>query len=104
MKRIIGLVFLSLAVYSRVLPATLNLTGFETGDETKLQSLTGTASVQSGIKRTGTYAFRSNPTTTAVGWCLVREHAGNATIVQYDVATVSRKLRVTDPRDVKSLG
>lgn len=68
--------------------ATLNLTGFEAGDTTELQSLTGTASVQSTTKRTGTYALRCNPTTTAAGWVLFRGWAGNATIVAYNVATV----------------
>lgn len=68
--------------------ATLNLTGFESGGTAELQSLTGTASVQSSIKRTGTYAFRSNPTTTALGWCLLRGFATTGILATYNVATV----------------
>jgi hypothetical protein len=42
--------------------ATVNICGFETGDATELVSLTGTASIQSSVVRTGGYALRSNPT------------------------------------------
>lgn len=44
-----------------------NLTGLETGDSGELTSLSGTSSIQSTTKRTGTYALRTNPTTTNVG-------------------------------------
>lgn len=47
----------------------LNFNGFETGDEAETAPglLQGTASIQTGTVRTGTYALRSNPTTTATG-------------------------------------
>lgn len=46
------------------------LTGFESGDALELigGSLQGTASIQSTTKRTGNYALRCNPTTTASGY------------------------------------
>ena len=40
--------------------ALLNFTGFETGDSAECAALSGAASVQSGIVRTGTYAMRVN--------------------------------------------
>ncbi len=47
--------------------ATVNFCGFETGDETECFSPAGTRSVQSSVVRSGGYALRVNPTTTAVG-------------------------------------
>lgn len=46
--------------------ATLNLTGFETGDNSE-GTLAGTASIQSTTVRTGAYALQCNPTTTGTG-------------------------------------
>lgn len=53
--------------------AYLNVVGFETGDTSELDSSSGTVSVQSTVKRTGGYAFRSNPTTTAAGNGVIRK-------------------------------
>lgn len=46
----------------------LNMTGWETGDNYEVQSATGSYSVQSAIVRTGNYALRTNPITTATGY------------------------------------
>lgn len=50
--------------------ALLNLIGFETGDTSEVNSVNGTCSVQSSVARTGTYAARCNPTTTATGFVI----------------------------------
>lgn len=46
--------------------------GWGTGTTNELESVTGTCSVSSSIKRTQTYAFRVNPTTTATGHAQLR--------------------------------
>jgi hypothetical protein len=46
---------------------TRSLCGFEAGDSLEVRSLNGTGSIQTSIVRTGTYAGRTNPTTTATG-------------------------------------
>ena len=49
--------------------AFTNIWGGETGGALELSTtIGGTASVQSTTKRTGGFALRANPTTTAVGW------------------------------------
>lgn len=45
----------------------LNFTGWESGDSSEAQSVTGTTSVQSSVTRSGAYALRVNPTTSANG-------------------------------------
>lgn len=47
--------------------AVVNFTGFETGDALEFLSTNGTFSVQTGTVRTGTYAGRTNPSTTGAG-------------------------------------
>lgn len=47
--------------------AILQFTGFESGSTTGTSAIAGTGSIQSSVKRSGTYAFRANPTTTATG-------------------------------------
>lgn len=48
--------------------AILNICGFETGNDREASTTSGTFSIQSTTKHTGTYALRVNPATTAVGW------------------------------------
>jgi hypothetical protein len=69
--------------------ALLNFCGWETGDSSEAQSSSGTNSVQTSVVRTGTYAFRANPTTTAVGNHRFAKHstAGVATTA-FGVATL----------------
>ena len=60
--------------------AILNFTGFELGSTAdqvlnEFDNSGGTWSIQSTTKRTGTYALRANPTTTAVGYVQIRSHA-----------------------------
>jgi hypothetical protein len=55
--------------------AISNFTGLETGDAIELNTLNGTASIQSTTKRTGTYALQCNPTTTAIGSGELRAHS-----------------------------
>lgn len=47
--------------------ATVNFCGWETGDSSEAVLTAGTFSVQTSVKRTGSYALRVNPTTTATG-------------------------------------
>mgnify|MGYP001566849821 FL=1 len=47
--------------------AHVNIVGFESGDTSECNSTSGTFSVQTSVKRTGAYALRCNPTTTATG-------------------------------------
>lgn len=63
------------------LAAPLNIQGWETGGEEGCQSNTGTRSVSSATFRSGAYALRVNPTTTAVGNCRV------ATMASTGIAT-----------------
>lgn len=48
--------------------ALINFGGFETGDSAEAAATAGTFSVQSTIKRTGNYALRVNPASTATGY------------------------------------
>lgn len=43
-------------------------TGLEQGHSSELGTMSGTASVQTSVKRTGAYGLRCNPTTTATGF------------------------------------
>ncbi len=52
--------------------AVVAFSGFETGDAVEAAALAGTASVQSSIVRSGGYALRINPATTATGSYLLR--------------------------------
>ena len=61
------LILLILCLPQIVLAAPVNFVGFETGDSGETRSTNGTFSIQSTIKRTGTYSLRINPTTTNVG-------------------------------------
>jgi hypothetical protein len=65
--------------------ADLFASGFETPvtAENDAGSITGTASVQSTIKRSGGFAFRANPTTTAVGWIEARPSVATAVAGAY---------------------
>jgi len=47
--------------------AILNFCGFESGDSSELNATTGTFSIQNSTVRSGEYALRCNPDTTAVG-------------------------------------
>ena len=44
------------------------MSGFEVGNSTECQNLSGTASFQTSIVHAGTYAFQSNPTTSSTGY------------------------------------
>src|SRR5688500_3220945 len=48
--------------------ALLRVCGFESGASGEIQTLGGTSSIQTTVKRTGSYALRCNPTTTATGY------------------------------------
>jgi len=48
--------------------AISNFTGFETNDYLEVVSSTGTTSIVTSLVRTGTYALRTNPTTTGTGY------------------------------------
>src|SRR3990167_4665140 len=55
-----------------------NLVGFESGIVTaniETGFTTGTASIQSSIKRSGNYALRANPTTTGTGYADIRDQS-----------------------------
>ena len=48
--------------------AVVYFTGFEAGSAEPFYGASGTYSIQSTTKKSGTYAFKSNPTTTGVGY------------------------------------
>jgi hypothetical protein len=67
--------------------ARVSICGFETGDASELggsgssfATLQGTASIQATIKRTGSYALRANPTTTATGFADLGRWTADATL------------------------
>lgn len=49
--------------------AIVNYSGFETGDATEFQSMTGSAAVQSSIVKSGGYALKIETTATGTGLC-----------------------------------
>jgi hypothetical protein len=52
--------------------ARVNISGFETGNaDQEFHTYGGTISFSTTTKRSGTYAFRANPTTTAIGHCRI---------------------------------
>lgn len=51
--------------------ARLNICGFQTGDFSECSASSGTVSVQSTTKRTGTYALRSNPSAAGFGYAQI---------------------------------
>lgn len=55
--------------------AVLNFTGLESGDSSEAQSTTGTFSIQSSVVRSGSYALRVNPTTSATGNVRMAKHS-----------------------------
>lgn len=60
--------------------ALLNVVGFDTGDQSEMASGTGSISLTDAVTRSGTgYAFRSNPTTTATGYCFLKGLAADGT-------------------------
>lgn len=63
-----GGVVLGGAASPSVTRGTVQFSGLETGDLTEFKTSSGTLSVQGSTVRTGSYALRTNPTTTAVGY------------------------------------
>jgi hypothetical protein len=61
------LVYLFLALSAQA--AVLEFTGFEAGSNTDIYSCTGTYSIQSTVKYSGSYSLRVNPTSSANGNC-----------------------------------
>jgi hypothetical protein len=61
--------------------------GFETGDSGEANATAGTFSIQSSVKRTGSYALRVNPTTTGTGHYRVGGERVS-TAVAFSVATL----------------
>jgi hypothetical protein len=59
---------LQLIFVSSAIAAPINIIGFEQGSTHESNATAGTTSVQSSVKRTGTYALLANPTTTNVGY------------------------------------
>ena len=61
--------------------AGINTVGFESGDSLEADTTSGTFSVQTTTKRTGSYALQTNPTTTAIGYydirCYIATGAGS---------------------------
>lgn len=86
MKRVLALILFLAA--SPLGAATLFLSGFESGDSEENDSNAGTFSIVTSPVRTGTYAFRANPTTTAVGNLIVAGVAAAGGATAYGAATV----------------
>jgi hypothetical protein len=70
--------------------ALLNIVGFETGDAFELRTgaVGGTASIQSTVKRTGGFAFRCNPATTATGFGRISGYATTGSYTTFSEATL----------------
>lgn len=66
-----------------------NFMGFEFGDATDSQTTSGTFSIQTTVKRTGSYALRVNPTTTNVGYVAYRKYDADGTIATLNAASVT---------------
>lgn len=69
----------------------LTNTGFESGVEIELFDAQGTRSIQTTIKRTGAYAARTNPTTTATGFYGIR-HGEGIVSVSLNAATLYSRI------------
>lgn len=70
----------------------LNFTGFETGDQTNAQSqetaaIAGTSSIVTSPVKSGTYALRCNPATTATGHAAIAGIATTGARGNFNVAT-----------------
>lgn len=69
--------------------ALLNICGWERGTSAEAGSTSGTQSVQTSVVRTGTYALRTNPTTTAIGYHQMRLFNANGDDTTLNTATVT---------------
>lgn len=65
--------FLATEIHAAIL-YTEYFTGFENGDTSELNATSGTLSIQSTTKNSGTYAVRVNPTTTNTGYIEIKKH------------------------------
>lgn len=61
------------------------------GDLTEAYTSAGTVSAQGTTKRTGDYALRTNPTTTAIGYATIGKQDTDGRSSVYDLATVKHK-------------
>lgn len=66
--------------------AIINYSGFEGATQREFNANSGTWSVQTSIKRSGAYALRTNPTTTAVGYLQLVAIAASGTTSNPNVA------------------
>lgn len=68
--------------------ARIAINGIESGSENpEFVTKSGTVSASSTTKRSGGYAFRTNPTTTAVGWGRMGGHDASGVKGDYSAAT-----------------
>lgn len=67
--------------------ATINFTGFETGDSIETSATSGTFSIQNSVVRTGTYALRVNPTTSGTGFIRMNKIIADGTNSDTTVTT-----------------
>lgn len=74
MKRIFALILFMLLLSVSSLATVFQFTGFEDGSGNDGGTLSGTGSIQSTTKRTGSYALRINPTTTGTGYYTLDTH------------------------------
>ena len=85
------LILLLLALLAVPLPshaARIAINGIESGSENpEFVTKSGTVSASSTTKRSGGYAFRTNPTTTAVGWGRMGGHDASGVKGDYSAAT-----------------
>ena len=65
----------------------VNITGFETGDFSECLFVSGTASIQTSVKRTGNYAARVNPSGTGDGGFNLGKHDSNGNHVSLGLTT-----------------
>jgi len=67
--------------------AIVNFTGFETGDFSE-GALSGTGSIQTTVKRTGSYALRINPATTGAGSASIYGHNADGIGANFSIANL----------------
>lgn len=68
--------------------AIVGFTGFETGDSSETNATGGTISYSTSTVIDGVYSLRTNPTTTAVGYYVMRSLDANGTLLSSSYATL----------------
>lgn len=99
-RRLLAILALIVSLWSGLAQAAIvNLCGFEIGapagaTDIEWSNSSGTFSVQSTTKRTGTYALRSNPTGSNLGWVAFNQFSTSGVATGLNAATVCTRMYV----------